>query len=225
MRPLQYLIPLLVATADLSKSDARSYDHLDYPTIDKLIRKSGPGTRFVVPLGLKVWFIGCKVPEDQIVEMDWWDESTFQPEEMYEASESAGVASTSDVKGKGKATPEDATAEEAAKVTAISQSLEAFESDEDTDDEKHGLGSGFASLNKLGSLRISCVPAQHNSARTGLDKCTTLWAGFVIEQFACKPSPAPSRTTVYFAGCVLDTMSASRLCLLVVSQSCYTAPA
>jgi N-acyl-phosphatidylethanolamine-hydrolysing phospholipase D len=53
---------------------------------------------------------------------------------------------------------------------------------------------------KLGSIRISCVPAQHNSARTGWDKCMTLWAGFVVEQFACKPSEAPSRTTVYFAG-------------------------
>lgn len=55
-------------------------------------------------------------------------------------------------------------------------------------------------IDELGSIRISCVPAQHSSARTGWDKCSSLWAGFVVEQFACKPSEAPSRTTVYFAG-------------------------
>lgn len=55
-------------------------------------------------------------------------------------------------------------------------------------------------LDELGSLRISCVPAQHGSARTGFDKGASLWAGFVIEQFACKPSDAPERTCIYFAG-------------------------
>lgn len=55
-------------------------------------------------------------------------------------------------------------------------------------------------LDELGSLRISCVPAQHGSARTGFDKGASLWAGFVVEQFACKPSGAPERTCIYFAG-------------------------
>lgn len=108
------------------------------------------------PTGLKQWFLDSKVANDQIIELDWWEEVTFQPSEIYD-------------------------------VTTLAPTSEADELDE------------------LGSIRISCVPAQHNSARTGWDKCTTLWAGFVIEQFACKPSEAPSRTTVYFAGWVVCT--------------------
>ena len=63
--------------------------------------------------------------------------------------------------------------------------------------QPHGRGE---KTNERGSVRISCVPAQHNSARTGFDKCRTLWAGFVIEQFANNGSPAPKRTAIYFAG-------------------------
>lgn len=129
------------------------YDHLDYTTMMKIIQKGGEATRYVIPLGVKQWFLDSKVPEDQIIELDWWEETTFQPSDIYSLSSSVSY------------------------------------SPEELDE-----------LDTLGSLRISCVPAQHNSARTGLDKCTTLWAGFVIEQFACKPSKAPCRTTVYFAG-------------------------
>jgi N-acyl-phosphatidylethanolamine-hydrolysing phospholipase D len=54
----------------------------------------------------------------------------------------------------------------------------------------------------LGNIKITCVPAQHHSARAGIDKKATLWAGFVIEQFADKEKGAvcPTRTAVYFAG-------------------------
>ncbi|CAD6587099.1 MAG: hypothetical protein CYPHOPRED_003781, partial [Cyphobasidiales sp. Tagirdzhanova-0007] len=62
------------------------------------------------------------------------------------------------------------------------------------------LGHMSEGTDKLGSIRLTCVPAQHSSARTGWDKGTSLWAGFIIEQFACKPSTAPNRTAVYFAG-------------------------
>ena len=93
--------------------------------------------------GLKQWFIDCKIPNEQIIEQDWWEEVTIQPSEISERPEE---------------------------------------------------------LDELGSLRISCVPAQHNSARTGWDKNTSLWCGYVIEQFACKPSEAPTRTCIYFAG-------------------------
>ena len=52
----------------------------------------------------------------------------------------------------------------------------------------------------LGKIKVACVPAQHNSARTGIDKAATLWAGFVVEQTSTEASCAPSRTAVYFAG-------------------------
>lgn len=62
------------------------------------------------------------------------------------------------------------------------------------------IGDRPLKMDELGSIRVHCVPAQHNSARTGVDKCSSLWAGFVIEQFAHDPSPAPKRAAVYFAG-------------------------
>lgn len=51
-----------------------------------------------------------------------------------------------------------------------------------------------------GAIRITCVPAQHASARTGVDASSTLWAGFVVEQLAGTGSDAPERVSVYFAG-------------------------
>ena len=30
---------------------------------------------FIVPIGLKQWFEGCKIPSDRITELDWWHET------------------------------------------------------------------------------------------------------------------------------------------------------
>lgn len=30
---------------------------------------------FIVPMGLKQWFEGCKIPSDRITELDWWNET------------------------------------------------------------------------------------------------------------------------------------------------------
>jgi len=54
-------------------------------------------------------------------------------------------------------------------------------------------------------LRITCVPAQHNSGRGALDKDTTLWCGWVIEQFLCSKNEASVSETrrfgsIYHAG-------------------------
>lgn len=55
-------------------------------------------------------------------------------------------------------------------------------------------------MDELGRLKITCVPAQHNSGRTGWDAGASLWCGFVVEQFGAKPSEAPERTAIYLAG-------------------------
>lgn len=111
---------------------------------------------------------------DRIIELDWWEEATFQPSEIYEDSESSSTSSSPPT---------------AAAAGDKNDQKDELEEDDKSDD-----------IDELGSIRISCVPAQHGSARTGWDKCSSLWCGFVVEQFACKPSEAPSRTTVYFAG-------------------------
>ena len=51
------------------------YDHLDYSTIRKLRHKT---TKFFVPLGVAAHLRTWGVREDQIIELDWWDEATFE---------------------------------------------------------------------------------------------------------------------------------------------------
>lgn len=116
-----------------------SFDHMDGETLRTLFKTQPRTLRYVVPLNVGEWFEDEGVPKDQIIEMDWWDESIQQEEYL-----------------------------------------------------THGLGQ----------IKITCVPAQHESARTGVDKKAALWAGFVIEQFASKEKEAmaPERTAVYFAG-------------------------
>ena len=50
------------------------YDHLDRPTIEALARRD---TRFVVPLGVGAHLAYWGVPEERIVELDWWEHTTL----------------------------------------------------------------------------------------------------------------------------------------------------
>jgi L-ascorbate metabolism protein UlaG (beta-lactamase superfamily) len=51
------------------------YDHLDYGSIKKLRAKT---TKFYVPLGLGAHLRRWGVSEEQITELDWWDEANFE---------------------------------------------------------------------------------------------------------------------------------------------------
>ncbi len=46
------------------------YDHLDMSTVIKLAAR---GANFIVPLGVGARLRGWNIPEDQIVELDWWE--------------------------------------------------------------------------------------------------------------------------------------------------------
>lgn len=68
-----------LALDDIPKVDAvlishDHYDHLDYPTIVAL---SDTDTTFIAPLGVGAHLAYWGVPEDHIVEMDWWEEHNF----------------------------------------------------------------------------------------------------------------------------------------------------
>ncbi|KAF2420972.1 Metallo-hydrolase/oxidoreductase [Tothia fuscella] len=61
------------------------------------------------------------------------------------------------------------------------------------------LGTKTTSAN----FKVSCVPTQHTSGRSGLDKDSTLWAGWVLEKFSTGKTPAEKATrlaAVYHAG-------------------------
>lgn len=47
------------------------YDHLDYASIKQLISKTG---KFLVPLGVGNHLIGWGVAEENVIELDWWQE-------------------------------------------------------------------------------------------------------------------------------------------------------
>ncbi|MEM9875202.1 MAG: MBL fold metallo-hydrolase [Myxococcota bacterium] len=47
------------------------YDHLDHPTVVRLAARQVP---FVVPLGVGAHLVAWGVPEDRVVELDWWQE-------------------------------------------------------------------------------------------------------------------------------------------------------
>jgi L-ascorbate metabolism protein UlaG (beta-lactamase superfamily) len=49
------------------------YDHLDKPTVEYL---GDLGYRFIVPLGVGSRLQSWDIPAEQIVELDWWDETT-----------------------------------------------------------------------------------------------------------------------------------------------------
>jgi L-ascorbate metabolism protein UlaG (beta-lactamase superfamily) len=51
------------------------YDHLDYPSIQKLESKVG---HFFVPYGVSAHLIRWGVAKEKITELNWWDETEFQ---------------------------------------------------------------------------------------------------------------------------------------------------
>ena len=62
------------ANTDLRLHVHLSYDHLDYPTIQEILRTRGSLVTFLVPLGLKSWMVTSGVHENRVIELDWWDE-------------------------------------------------------------------------------------------------------------------------------------------------------
>lgn len=49
------------------------YDHLDAEAVDRL----GNKPLYLVPLGLKAWFVERGIRPGRVREMDWWDEAAF----------------------------------------------------------------------------------------------------------------------------------------------------
>ncbi len=78
MGPKRWYEPV-IALEDLPSIDAvvishDHYDHLDYPTIQKI---KDWDTLFLVPLGIGAHLEYWGVAKEKIVELDWWDEQPF----------------------------------------------------------------------------------------------------------------------------------------------------
>ena len=75
--PRRYTQPAL-SMAQLPRIDFvvishNHYDHLDAETVTAI----GDRAVWLVPLGLKQWFLDRGVPADRVVELDWWEQRTF----------------------------------------------------------------------------------------------------------------------------------------------------
>lgn len=78
--PKRTISSLPITVEDLPAIDAvlishDHYDHLDYGTIKKLQHTTG---KFFVPLGVGAHLRSWGVPDEQIIELDWWDTVTFE---------------------------------------------------------------------------------------------------------------------------------------------------
>jgi len=129
------------------------YDHLDVASIKAIFRQF-PHARYFVGLGIKSWLLATiNIAEDQVVELDWWQDREF------------GISD---------------------------------------------LGLTAGSAKKQPTLKVSCVPAQHNSGRSPADQGCTLWCGWVVERFSpreqgssslSQTTPQPTRKgAIYHAG-------------------------
>lgn len=70
------------------------YDHLSYPTIQRL-QKKFPEAHYFAPLGNKVWFEKCGV--NKVTELDWWESRAVQLSQVSpdDASSRSGSVSVS----------------------------------------------------------------------------------------------------------------------------------
>ncbi|KAG9191944.1 hypothetical protein G6011_10678 [Alternaria panax] len=66
------------------------YDHLSYPTIQRL-QKKFPEAHFFAPLGNKKWFEKSGVTK--VTELDWWESRNVKLEELSQKGESVGSLS------------------------------------------------------------------------------------------------------------------------------------
>lgn len=120
------------------------YDHLDLPTIQAILKKF-PEAKYFVPLGNKIWFAALGIPNDLIIELDWWEERQFSLQDF---------------------------------------GYSYADSDELSDSSSEGRKQET-------NLKFTCVPAQHNSARSPLDQGNTLWCGWVVEQLLVSNDSSP----------------------------------
>ncbi|KAI4655506.1 hypothetical protein J4E93_000218 [Alternaria ventricosa] len=70
------------------------YDHLSYPTIQRL-KKKFPEAHFFAPLGNKEWFEKSGVTK--VTELDWWESRDVKLEELSQKGGRAGSVSVSSV--------------------------------------------------------------------------------------------------------------------------------
>lgn len=158
------------------------------------------GTLFVCPLRMGPLLQSLGVHADRVVELDWWD--AFVPAPLVSrgaASASGAVSSSTTAPGldptatagitvKGPPAHHDYSAPAVAPAGAGAAPEPPVLA--------VGRDASNAALAPFSSMpRIVCVPAQHHSARTGMDRCKMLWCGFTVIAPLPTPTPTPTPAT------------------------------
>jgi N-acyl-phosphatidylethanolamine-hydrolysing phospholipase D len=78
------------------------YDHLSYPTIQRIVKKY-PSAHFFAPLGNKKWFVDCGVDAKKVDELDWWEtrDVKFETQKGGEKSVSISTSTSTSTTGQG----------------------------------------------------------------------------------------------------------------------------
>ncbi|GAA6013839.1 hypothetical protein JCM10207_008209 [Rhodosporidiobolus poonsookiae] len=144
------------------------YDHLDHGSVKSVMAK-WPRAKYFVPLGNKEWLFATGVPLSQIYELDWWEEVNLSPSDFGLAP--APLPSPP--------LPSDPGSESGEKRRTPSRARSYSFRDEPANRETE-------------RVRITCVPAQHNSGRSPTDQASTLWSGWIVERLVeTDPPPEP----------------------------------
>ncbi|KAF2019562.1 N-acyl-phosphatidylethanolamine-hydrolyzing phospholipase D [Aaosphaeria arxii CBS 175.79] len=134
------------------------YDHLSYPTINR-IKEKFPNAHFFAPLGNKKWFVDtAKVAPEKVTELDWWEARDLELQVVKSIANEEQVARVSVSE----------SSDGAAAPAAVAPAPPAGEKED------------------IIKATISALPCQHVSARTPFDKCRTLWASWSVESGGAK---------------------------------------
>ncbi|GAA5820252.1 hypothetical protein JCM11251_005544 [Rhodosporidiobolus azoricus] len=140
------------------------YDHLDHGSVKSIMEK-WPRAKYFVPLGNKQWLFATGVPLSQIYELDWWEETSFELHDF-------GLAPTP--------VPSPPLPSEEGEKSGWTSRARSYSFREE------------ASSRETERIRITCVPAQHNSGRSPTDQASTLWAGWIVERLVESDPPDPT---------------------------------
>lgn len=131
------------------------YDHLDAPTVRRLVRRH-PSALWLAPLGVADWLARRGTPN--VVECDWWDEAWISASGVVGGGRSGGRRGSRGGPPTGKVT--------AAGGAAVPDARAPRPNDAAARDEVRA--------------RFTCVPAQHFSGRRVNDRNATLWCGWTL---------------------------------------------
>ena len=105
--------------------------------------------------GVKKWFISCKIPAHQVIELDWHQEALIKIPRAVSSYSDSGYP------------PRRSTTNDSSEQEPLTAHY---------DDRNFGNSDDGAAL----TLKVICTPAQHRSGRGIFDHFSSLWSSWVV---------------------------------------------